>query len=330
LILTAVLLLVPASGAAAEEVYLEGGDVFDGDVLELNDDAVVMSIEGLPGSRVEIPLDRISDYGLYLLKRERIDPASPEDRIALADWAVDLKMHSIALEEYRAAKRLLGVESTPGLDEKLAAAADACGADRLARARKLMEAGELKDAHRLLESIVEEHPRCPASRSAAKILPGLEEQIDARRERERRDRREEKALTELDERLDMVDDLIARGDRMRHLGYLDSGDLADAEDDFLEAIHAYRKASKVLDTVADLPQADARLDEREALGSELGEALIAVYVDVGYNFIVKGNLVRANHYMGRALAIDANDPRALGLRQAIAEATAEDTGRGAR
>ena len=66
------------------------------------------------------------------------------------------------------------------------------------------------------------------------------------------------------------------------------------------------------------------MTEIRELDGTLVRRLGTTYVDVGHNFIVKGNLVKANHFMGLALAIDPNDPRALGLRQAIAFASGND------
>ncbi|MHC4858556.1 MAG: hypothetical protein ACYTDY_00530 [Planctomycetota bacterium] len=74
----------------------------------------------------------------------------------------------------------------------------------------------------------------------------------------------------------------------------------------------------------DLPGIQEHLTEIRKLDGTLVKRLGATYVDVGHNYVVKGNIVKANHYMGLALAIDPNDPRALALRQAIALATASD------
>ncbi|MHC4469521.1 MAG: hypothetical protein ACYTDY_06750 [Planctomycetota bacterium] len=94
---TAIGVLLIASGAMAETVYLKGGGSLQGEVLELSEDALVMTIEGLEGSKVEVPLARVSDYSLYVLKRARIDKDSVPDHEKLGDWAMGRGLLAFAM-----------------------------------------------------------------------------------------------------------------------------------------------------------------------------------------------------------------------------------------
>lgn len=107
-------------------------------------------------------------------------------------------------------------------------------------------------------------------------------------------------------------DLIEQGERQRRLGLNESENLGKAKD--------------ILKKVGQLPAAaaDAKKADLDALGERLDERRGEVYVDLGHTYVLKGNLLQANKYMGLALATDPNDPNALALRSAITAATSND------
>ncbi|MHC4469514.1 MAG: hypothetical protein ACYTDY_12290 [Planctomycetota bacterium] len=313
--------LLLASSSEAELVYLRGGTVIRGEVVEMRKDTLVMSLEGLEDSRVEIPFSRISDFSLYELKRARIDQASSGDHERLGDWAMQRRLFTFAMEEYSAAVRRAGDEASEQLEKKRDSAATRCAIDKLERGRALVEKGRLKEAREFFLDIVKNHPFCPVAKTADKLVARIEEQIAA----EQRKSEAEADLRDVTDGLRLVQHLIKEGDRLRRLGYLDSGNLGKAEDDFLAAIEEFRRALRLLDRVADLPGTREKFVREKILQvlDGVNRRLVDTYVDVGHNYILKGNLIVASRYMGLALTIDPYSPKALGLRQSISAASAK-------
>lgn len=317
-------LLLLAGVGQAETVYLRGGGTLEGKVLELGPEKLAMTLDGIEGARVEIPLSRVADYGLYELKRARIDPSSPADHEALGDWARDRDLFAFAMEEYAASAKLVGEDAPAALAKKLKEASDRCGRDKLERGNRLEEEGRTAEAIRFYRNILEEHPTCPAADTARERIGSLRAERAQATAADREEQAKQAGIEEVEEGLALATELRDKGDRLRRLGLLESGSLGKAEDDFLGAIQAYRRAEEFLKDLAERPGAD---DEKTDIGARrqaLRSRLVEVYVDLGHNFVVKGNLIAANRYMGLALSIDPNDPKALALRQAIAIATGSD------
>ncbi|MHC4469520.1 MAG: hypothetical protein ACYTDY_06755 [Planctomycetota bacterium] len=187
-----------------------------------------------------------------------------------------------------------------------------------------MANGDLGGARSFFRDILTNHPTCPAATAAREQVKLLDERIKKERKQAREKRAAAKSVKTVEDGLKTAKDLQEKGDRMRDLGLRESGSLGRAENDFLAAIDSYRRAKAVLVRVRKLPAAREKEDEIRSLEDSLQSRLLEAYVDVGHNFIVKGNLIQANLYMGLALAIDPNNPKALALRQAIAAATAND------
>ncbi len=318
------LLLILAGGAFAETVYLKGGGSLKGRVLGLTEEVLKMTIDGVEGSKVEIPLSRVSDYSLFELRHARMNQKSAPDREKLGDWADGRGLLAFAMDEYQAALKILGDAATPELRKKFEEASSRCGADKLARARKLVDAGELVEARSFLNDILKNHPRCPAAAAAREQVKVLDERISKGRQRAREKARTAAAVESVEDGLKSARKLIDEGDRLRQVGLFRSGSLGQAEDAFLAAIAAYEQARAMTVRIGKMPAAQDREKDILALNSTIKPRLLTVYVDVGHNFIVKGNLIKANHYMGLALALDPNDPKALALRSSIAAATAND------
>lgn len=317
-------LVLTAAAAGADEVYLRGGRTLRGEVKEIREKSLVMSVEGIAGSRVEIPLTEISDFGLYELKRARLDPGSAGAHEALGDWSIERGLFAFAMEEYAAAAKLAGDGASAELLKKLEDASARCGRDKLDRGDRLVAEGNRPEAIRYFRNILEEHPTCPAAGAAKERIEILKREIEAERKAAEAATAAEEETREVEEVLALVEELEETGDRMRKLGYLDSGSFGRAEDDFLAAIAAYERARDLLDRLEKRPGTAGRQAEVRKARTDLTRRLIDVYVDIGHNYVVKGNLVKANHYMGLALSLDPNDPKALALRQAIAYATGND------
>ncbi|MHC4473801.1 MAG: hypothetical protein ACYS99_22930, partial [Planctomycetota bacterium] len=182
--------LLAAGAASADTIYLKGGASLEGEVLEMGEDALVLTLAGLEGSRVTVPLSRISDYSLYELKRARIDTKSAADREGLGDWALERGLLAFALQEYRAALKIAGDSASAALKAKLAKTSGKCGADVLERAKRLRAEGQLEDAKQLLQYILKSYPGCAAAETAKEELPLIKAQI----EKERKEAREKKAM----------------------------------------------------------------------------------------------------------------------------------------
>ncbi len=318
------LLLILTGLATAETVYLKGGGSLEGRVLELSDKSLTMTIEGVEGSRVELPLARVSDYSLFELRRARIDGDSAAAHERLGDWANGRGLLAFAMDEYGLAVKISGDDATPELRNKLADSSSLCGADKLARGKKLAAEGELAEARSFFRDILKNHPTCLAAAAAREQVSVLTERINNERKMARERVRTAETAQNVEDGIKAARKLIDEGDRLRQVGLFRSGSLGKAEDAFLAAITAYERARAIIARVAKLPAARGREKDLQASNSMIQARLLTVYVDVGHNFIVKGNLIRANRYMGLALAIDPNDPRALALRSSIAMATAND------
>jgi Tfp pilus assembly protein PilF len=316
--------LILSGSSMAETVYLKSGGSLDGKVLELSEDALVMTLDGLEGSKVEVPLSRVSDYSLYVIKRARIDKSSAADHEKLGDWATGRGLLAFAMDEYGAVVKIAGDAASEELENKLAASSSRCGADKLSRGKKLIAEGDLAGARSFFRDILKNHPTCPAADAARDQVKIIDARIRKERKEAKDKRTAEKSVVTVLNGLKTAKDLLEKGDRLRNLGFRESGSLGRAENDFLAAIDAYLRAKALLAEVRKLPAARSKESEFSKMKDTLDRRLLAVYVDVGHNYIVKGNLIKANHYMGLALAIDPNDPKALALRQAIAVATASD------
>ncbi len=323
-VITAVLVMLLAGAASAETIYLKEGATLKGKILEVSSDAIYLSLEGLQGSRIKVPVDRISDYGLYEIKRMRIDRNSVAAREKLGDWALDRGLFGFAMWEYEAAVKIAGKDAPGELTRKLALASASCGQDKLERGYRLAQEGSLEEARRLFKDIVKSHPACPSAKRAKTEIDRLNRRIAESRIAEREKREAEESVRDLKKGLDIVKSLIVDGERLRTLGLNQSGHFGRAEDAFFGSIQAYGRSRKVLQKVGALPGAAQRAREFVKLEKTLADRHLEVYVDLGHNFVAKGNLVKANHYMGLALAIDPNYPKALDLRLAIAIATASD------
>ncbi len=318
------LLLILVGVAMAETVYLKGGGSLEGRVLDLSEKTLTMTIEGVEGSKVEVPLSRVSDYSLFELKRARLSGDSAADHEKLGDWANERNLLAFAMDEYALAVKISGEAVTAELQKKLDDASSRCGADKLSRAQKLVSAGELVEARSYLRDILKNNPRCPSASTAREQVKVLSGRIDKERRMARERVRAEAAAESFEDGLKSVRKQIDEGDRLRQVGLFRSGSLGKAEDAFLAAIAVYEQARAVTVRAGKMPAARGREKDLLELSSAIETRLLTVYVDVGHNFIVKGNLIKANHYMGLALAIDPNDPKALALRSSIAAATAND------
>ncbi|MHC4858557.1 MAG: hypothetical protein ACYTDY_00535 [Planctomycetota bacterium] len=170
--LTVAVLLLLASVVAADTIYLKRGSTLEGKVLDLEEDAVILTLDGVKGSRVVVPLSQVSDYGVYELRRSRI-----EDSVAghekLGDWALKKGLFGFAMWEYRAALDLAGDGAEKGLREKLTVASHSCGRDKLERGTALVSEGRLLDARDFFRDIVKNHPTCPAAKEAKKRITEL-------------------------------------------------------------------------------------------------------------------------------------------------------------
>lgn len=323
-LLSIALLAVPA---VSETIYLRGGDTLEGEIKNMDADSITLSPKGLEGSRIELRKSQISAYGLYLIRMRRIDPDSWEQHEALGDWAGVQELCCLAREQYEAAVDLFSDDLPDTLGDKLTAARNRCAREKQVRSERLVKEGRLDQAEELLQEARRLVSGTELEKSVAVRIESVREQMKAQeaaqvaaQAREGRNRE----LLRIDAWLETVGDLRDQAQSMRRLAFLESGDLAEAEDDFLSSIKSLRKARRILDRTGELPEVEQRTEQitaaRERIVSLLGE----VYSDIGHHFIVKGNLIRANHYMGLALAIDPNDPRALRLRKAIAVSASDD------
>jgi tetratricopeptide (TPR) repeat protein len=225
--------------------------------------------------------------------------------------------------EFQAALDLAG-DSPEGIRKKLSVASSLCGRDKLERGLALIGEGRLEDARDFFRDVVKNHPRCPAAKEAKGHVSELTQRILKNRREEREKAKAGKAVASLAEGISDAREHLARGDQLRKLGFSRSGSLGKAEDAFQASIESYGRGRKTLDGLLGLAGIERRIKEIRELDRSLVGRLGAVYVDLGHNYIVKGNLVKANRYMGLALAIDPNDPRALALRQAIGIASGTD------
>jgi tetratricopeptide (TPR) repeat protein len=326
-LVTIAALSVLAATAAAETIYLNEGDTIEGEILDVRPDSVVIALDGTDDAWVEIQKSQISPYGIFVIRKARIDADSREERIALADWAAEAGLCCIAREEYRDIVDRSGENVSEALEEKLDHARNVCAKEKIARARRLLKLGKTEHSGSILKEAIEIASRPELGAEAYDLLKVVEkrqaEEKAAKEARSKREAKEEK-LEKIDTWMESVRALTLQADGLRRLGYLESGDLAEAEDDFQSAIAALTKARKVLRRVEKMPLADQRESGIREARNGIRERLSEVYVDLGHNYIVKGNLIKANECMGRALALDPNDPKALALREAIAIATAAD------
>jgi len=316
-----VVLLLLGTNAFADTIYLKGGGVMRGEVLSIGEDALLLSLDGLDGATVKLPLSRISDFGLYEIKRARIDENSAEDREELGDWTLSRGMFAFAMDEYKAGIGLLEEDLAVGLRRKFAEASSRCGADKFARGEALISKGKLREARAFFRNIIDEHPTCPAASAARGRITIFDAEIRLQRELE--SAAFEKQLTRdgVRDRLKTVNELIDKGDRMRRLGLRDSGSLGRAENAFQAAVNAYEQARKILDDSMNTRAVKTKNQVMRDLHATVLRKLGDAYVDLGHNYVVKGTILRANHYMGLALALDPNNPKAHALRQSISAAS---------
>jgi tetratricopeptide (TPR) repeat protein len=317
-------LLLLAGYAVPDTIYLKGGDALEGTVLEVREDAVIVSLRGLAGSRLEVPRSRISDYGLYEIRRRRIDPASAADHEKLGDWALDRRLFAFAMQEYQTAGELAGEPIPEEILRKLRAASVGCGTDKLERADALSEEGLREEARTLYEDILANHPDCTAAEEAKKRLTALNRRTTAELRAERRARAAEAVREDVDKEIGTARALLVEGDAHRRSGQLLSGHLGAAEDAFLLAIEAYHRAGNILRELEARPEGTNRKEAFASLEKSRVAKLLEVFIDIGHNFVVKGNLIKANHYVGLSLAIDPNAPKALALRDVIGFAVGSD------
>lgn len=320
---TGLVLLFAGPAAVVETVPLRNGAVFRGEIVEYGGTFLVMTPESLPDSRLTIPLEQITDAGRYELRRRRIESRSSAAHETLGDWAAARKLFEAATREYAAALLLRGEERPASLLEKRDDARARCRRQMLEKGSRLVSEGRFREALDFFRDLVRHHPACPAVPAVRERLEALNGFLSERAAKEEavEDAGEEEPAGRLDELLAAASMARRDGDRKRKEGYLHCGDLARAEDDFLAALASYEKGREILDRGAALPEAADRKEEVSSIRTVVLARLVAVHLDIAHNYVVKGNLVRANRHAGLALAIDPNDPNALDLRAAIAFAS---------
>ncbi|MBI1850220.1 MAG: hypothetical protein HYR85_07730 [Planctomycetes bacterium] len=312
----------PADDPLAWELFFKSGRTVTMEVVEVRDESVVLTVRDVPGSQAVIPFSELSDYTVYELLASRSDPSSSEAHEKLGDWAMSRMLYSFALEQYAAAIDFARPRPSDELLEKANKASRLSGADALARGESLMEEGRLADARDAFLSVVQNDARGPAADDAREKLAEINGKLHAGRVAMIEDQHKQAQVRAVDDRLAKAADLRDEGDAARQRGFVHAESLSQAAGHDRDAIDAYARALRAVDTAEEKMGGSERTEQIDELRRSIRGRLADAYVDLGRTYMMRSSLMQANKYMGMALAIDPNNTSALLLRQSIDETAA--------
>ncbi len=140
--LAALLLLAPAlisSALAGEVIKLRNGDLVPGEVVSLDDQAVVFDREA--GGRAKIAWTEILPLSRYELWESTLAADDADGRVELAGWALEQGLFVYARKELLKAKGL-GVDDLPALEKLLIGVAKAEANATMDEVDRLLETGD--------------------------------------------------------------------------------------------------------------------------------------------------------------------------------------------
>jgi tetratricopeptide (TPR) repeat protein len=287
-----------------------------------------MTLADTNGARVVIPMDRVTGSTLYALRRARIDPGSVADHEKLGDWAAGRGLEEYVVFEYQDAVRLAGRNAAPALVTKLTRAEKDWAAKGFARVRTLEREEMYVPARNVLTSIREDLPSTGAAKKATHEITQVDRAMKKASGAETRTLssairtgRLESAIGKIRSRIEQADNLYARGRTNWRT-------LAFSVRDYRGAIAAYRSASAEIGQTENLPGAETETARFDRYSAQIDKGRVKAWSALGQEYLLHGNVIRADHALARVTRLDPTNHRVEKLRSNLIERQKEIQGSG--
>ncbi|MHC4940281.1 MAG: hypothetical protein ACYTHK_15155 [Planctomycetota bacterium] len=326
LCLAALLGSIAATATADELIFLKGGQVYHGTVLESTHDWIKCRAK-VDGTENEYTVDR-EEFDPHFFYRVR-DKAIGDDakgRIQLAKYCVDNDMFSrakIQMDRARAADPAVVEEFMTNEFPKIR---DGLADRILERAQKALRRGSTKNAKKYASLVLTKFEGTPAEAGAEKLLDEIQAKLDADEEKKRAQRRrsqkadDERAarqaeaarsqtLDPIEKKMDAASKQFTKGLKARTVGQ-SQAPLEGAAKKYESAMKAAADAAKS----AEDPEMKKHLEE---ISTEARDSAVQVYLALANGYSSRGTYQKATMYCNKALALDPNNAEAKQARLTI-------------
>ncbi|MHC4846936.1 MAG: hypothetical protein ACYTEG_00600 [Planctomycetota bacterium] len=330
LLLTALLACLPATAMADDLIFLTGGRVYHGTVLESTHDWIKCRAK-VDGTENEYTVKR-EEFDPHFFYRVR-DKAIGDDakaRIELAKYCVDNDMFSRAklqMDRARAADEKLVEEFMTNEFPKIR---DGLADRILDRGKRALRNGSTKNAKKYASLILTKFEGTPAEAGAEKLLDDVQAKIDAETQKKRAQRRRSQkadderaarevekarddALGPIEKMMDSASKSFTKGLKAKSVGQ-SQGPLESAAKKYESVMHQVDKAIK---TAPD-EETKKHLEEIKAEAKSNG---VQAYLSLANGYSSRGTYQKATTYCNKALALDPDNAEAKQTRMTISTTT---------
>ena len=327
-IVAGLLAFFAADANAQQMIFLTGGRVFKGKVLESTPTSVkvTVTIEGAGEQTHTVPVEECDPHFFYSVRNKAIgDDAAA--RIELAKYCVDYEMFSRAKAQMDRARQIDEKVVDKFMKEEFPKIKEGLAAKLLATGQRSLRRGSTKNAKKYASFILTKFEDTEAIPGAEKLLDDAQRKEDEKNSKKRMQRRKsEESEAAVKERMEAdkkegylapIEKLLDEGNRANTRG-LKAKNMSDTRSGFSTAATKYERAMKrcgefLKQSISDESVTTA-LTEMKATAQE---GAIQAYLNLARSLSARGSYNEAVKQCNLALAIDPNHAEAKSARATI-------------
>lgn len=329
-IAAAALMALPALSRADDLIFLTGGRVYHGTVLESTWDWVKVraKVDGEENDYT-VPADEFDPHFFYNVRDKALGDDAAE-RIKLAKYAVEYEMYSrakVQMDKARAADPKVVEEF---MENEFPKMRDGLAQKLLEAGQRALRRGSTKNAKKYASWILTKFEGTPAEAGAEKLLEDVQKRIDEEEAKKRKQRRHmaaedaERANREVEQKRDAVlgpieknMDMAARSNQEG----LRAKNMSDTRNHFESAASRYEAVvTHAKKAMASAPDEETKkaLTEMEA---QARDGAVQAYLNLANALSSRGSYTEAVKFCNKALAVDPDNAEAKHARLTISTTT---------
>jgi tetratricopeptide (TPR) repeat protein len=314
MLMTVALLGCAAATAHADDlIFLTGGRVYNGTVLESTWDWVKVraTVDGEQNDYT-VDADEFEPHCFYVIRDKAIGDDAAE-RIKLAKYCVDNEMFSrakVQMDRARAADPKVVEEFMQNEFPKIR---DGLADKILAAGQRALRRGSTANAKKYASLILTKFEGTPAEAGAETLLDEVDKKIDEEHAKVRAQRRRSAVLSPVEKEMDAASRSNEKGLKARTIG--------QSKDPLEEAATRYVRAMKMAEDYAKQAPDEQTAAALQDMAKEAREGAVQAYLNLANGMAARSSYQEGVTYCNKALALDPTNAEVKQARLTISTTT---------